>query len=188
MEMKPQRGRSRQSALVASSRRCCVCLTQLLLWWRGQGRRPAMGFGDDLWCPQAHEAVVRLLDSELHLMEVMKKWMGQRAKSERDFAAQLHHMTCLVEKMERSQPGAGPDYISQLNKVSGRLPQGSDARDTFTSLSTVTPIRSFRVALVLPVSVCSCSFLLYCFQSINQSMPICQAPFPTQNVTQAAFI
>lgn len=79
----------------------------------------AMGFGEDLWCPQAHAAVVKLLDSELHLMEVMKKWMGLRAKSERDFSAQLHQMTSMVEKMERSQHGAGPDYISQLNKVRG---------------------------------------------------------------------
>lgn len=76
-----------------------------------------MGFGEDLWCPQAHAAVVRLLDSELHLMEAMKKWMGQRAKSERDFSVQLHCMAAIVEKMERSQHCAGLDYISQLNKV-----------------------------------------------------------------------
>lgn len=84
-----------------------------------------MGFGEDLWCPQAHAAVVKLLDSELHLMEVMKKWMGQRAKSERDFSAQLHHMTSIVEKMERSQHGAGPDHISQLNKVRESMAHGS---------------------------------------------------------------
>lgn len=76
-----------------------------------------MGFGKDLWCPQAHAAVVRLLDSELHLMEVMKKWMGQRAKSEREFSVQLHHMATIVEKLERAQHGTGVDYISQLNKV-----------------------------------------------------------------------
>ncbi|KAM9366153.1 tyrosine-protein kinase Fes/Fps [Symphorus nematophorus] len=75
-----------------------------------------MGFGEDLWCPQAHAAVMRLLDSELHLMEVMKKWMGQRAKSEREFSVQLHHMTAIVEKLDRPQLGAGLDYISQLNK------------------------------------------------------------------------
>lgn len=85
-----------------------------------------MGFGEDLWCPQAHAAVVRLLDSELHLMEVMKKWMGQRAKSEREFSAQLHHMTSIVEKMDRSQHGAGPDYISQLNKSWGVLVSQTD--------------------------------------------------------------
>lgn len=76
-----------------------------------------MGFGEDLWCPQAHAAVMRLLDSELHLMEAMKKWMAQRSKSERDFSVQLHCMAAIVEKMERSQHGAGLDYISQLNKV-----------------------------------------------------------------------
>lgn len=91
-----------------------------------------MGFGSDLWCPQAHAAVVKLLDSELHLMEVMKKWMGQRAKSERDFSAQLHHMTGVVEKMERSQHSAGPDYISQLNKVSGRT-TGFQVGDTLVT-------------------------------------------------------
>lgn len=76
-----------------------------------------MGFGEDLWCPQAHTAVMGLLDSELHLMEVMKRWMGQRAKSEREFSVQLHSMTALVEKMDRPQNIAGQDYISQLNKV-----------------------------------------------------------------------
>lgn len=80
-----------------------------------------MGFGEDLRCPQAHSAVLRLLDSELHLMEVMKKWMGQRAKSEREFSAQLHQMTAMVEKMDRPQTSAGLDYISQLNKVRSSL-------------------------------------------------------------------
>ncbi|XP_041846405.1 tyrosine-protein kinase Fes/Fps isoform X2 [Melanotaenia boesemani] len=80
-----------------------------------------MGFGEDLQSPQAHAAVMRLLDSELHLMEAMKKWMGQRAKSEREFSVQLHHMTALVEKMDKPQSSAGVDYISQLNKSWGVL-------------------------------------------------------------------
>uniref|UniRef100_A0A672HNW4 Tyrosine-protein kinase n=1 Tax=Salarias fasciatus TaxID=181472 RepID=A0A672HNW4_SALFA len=75
-----------------------------------------MGFGEDLRCPQAHTAVMRLLDSELHLMEVMRKWMGQRARSEREFSVQLHQMSVLVEKLDRPQPGTGLDHISQLNK------------------------------------------------------------------------
>lgn len=80
-----------------------------------------MGFGEDLRCPQAHTAVMRLLDSELHLMEVMKKWMGQRAKSEREFSVQLHHMAAMVEKLDRPQLCAGLDYISQLNKVRSHI-------------------------------------------------------------------
>ncbi|GAA6227848.1 tyrosine-protein kinase Fes/Fps-like [Lates japonicus] len=86
-----------------------------------------MGFGEDLRCPQAHAAVMRLLDSELHLMEVMKKWMGQRAKSEREFSVQLHHMATIVEKLDRPQPGAGQDYISQLNKSWGVLVSQTDS-------------------------------------------------------------
>ncbi|XP_015229343.1 PREDICTED: tyrosine-protein kinase Fes/Fps isoform X2 [Cyprinodon variegatus] len=80
-----------------------------------------MGFGEDLRCPQAHAAVMRLLDSELHLMEVMKKWMGQRAKSEREFSVQLHQMTAIADKMDRPQASSGLDYISQLNKSWGVL-------------------------------------------------------------------
>ncbi|XP_034535439.1 tyrosine-protein kinase Fes/Fps [Notolabrus celidotus] len=85
-----------------------------------------MGFGEDLRCPQAHAAVMRLLDSELHLMEVMKKWMGQRAKSERDFSVQLHHMAAMVERLDRPQTSAGLDYISQLNKSWGVLVSQTD--------------------------------------------------------------
>uniref|UniRef100_A0A8D3DGZ7 Tyrosine-protein kinase n=1 Tax=Scophthalmus maximus TaxID=52904 RepID=A0A8D3DGZ7_SCOMX len=85
-----------------------------------------MGFGEDLRCPQAHAAVMRLLDSELHLMEVMNKWMGQRAKSEREFSVQLHNMAAMVEKQERPQLGAGQDHISQLNKSWGVLVSQTD--------------------------------------------------------------
>ncbi|KAJ8247498.1 hypothetical protein GJAV_G00247090 [Gymnothorax javanicus] len=75
-----------------------------------------MGFGEALRCAQAHGAVLRLQDSEMRLMETMKKWMTQRAKSDREFALQLHQMSAMVEKLEGSQPGGGLDYISQLNK------------------------------------------------------------------------
>ncbi|TNM91169.1 hypothetical protein fugu_003458 [Takifugu bimaculatus] len=86
-----------------------------------------MGFGEKLWCPQAHAALVRLLDSELHLMEVMKKWMSQRAKSEREFSVQLHSMATMVEKLDRSQHAAGVDYISQLNQSWGVMVSQTDA-------------------------------------------------------------
>ncbi|KAM3876996.1 tyrosine-protein kinase Fes/Fps [Diretmus argenteus] len=80
-----------------------------------------MGFGEDLRGPQAHAAVLRLLDSELHLMEVMKKWMGQRSRSERDFSVQLHQMSVMVERLDGPQPGGGLDHISQLHKSWGVL-------------------------------------------------------------------
>uniref|UniRef100_A0AAY5KZU2 Tyrosine-protein kinase n=1 Tax=Esox lucius TaxID=8010 RepID=A0AAY5KZU2_ESOLU len=78
-----------------------------------------MGFGEDLWCPQAHAALMRLQDSELRLMEMMKKWMSQRSKSDREFSVQLHQMAAMVEKLDGPQPGSGLDYISQLNQTEG---------------------------------------------------------------------
>ncbi|XP_051947494.1 tyrosine-protein kinase Fes/Fps-like isoform X1 [Xyrauchen texanus] len=75
-----------------------------------------MGFAEDLWCPKGHAALMKLQDSELRLMEVMKKWMTQRAKIGREFSMQLHQMSVMVEKLEGSQPGGGLDYISHLNK------------------------------------------------------------------------
>ncbi|KAM6979602.1 tyrosine-protein kinase Fes/Fps [Aplochiton taeniatus] len=85
-----------------------------------------MGFTEDLWCPQAHAALMRLQDSELRLMEVMKKWMGQRAKSDREFSVQLHQMAAMVERMGGPQAGGGLDYISQLNKSWGVLVSQTD--------------------------------------------------------------
>ncbi|XP_023669951.1 tyrosine-protein kinase Fes/Fps [Paramormyrops kingsleyae] len=75
-----------------------------------------MGFGKEFWCPQAHSAIMRLQDSELRVMETMKKWMSQRAKSDKEFSAQLHQMSVLVEKLE-GPFGGGVDYISQFNKT-----------------------------------------------------------------------
>ncbi|KAM9639235.1 tyrosine-protein kinase Fes/Fps isoform 4-T4 [Morphnus guianensis] len=60
----------------------------------------AMGFGPELWCPQGHSALLRLQDSELRLLELMKKWMSQRAKSDREYAGMLHHMFSQLEKQE----------------------------------------------------------------------------------------
>ncbi|NXE02917.1 FES kinase, partial [Chaetorhynchus papuensis] len=51
-----------------------------------------MGFGPELWCPQGHSALLRLQDGELRLLELMRKWMSQRAKSDREYAGMLHHI------------------------------------------------------------------------------------------------
>ena len=73
-----------------------------------------MRFGEELWCAPAHAALLRLQETELHLMESMKRWMAQRARSERDFSVQLHQMAAMLER--QSRPPAA-DYISQLHKV-----------------------------------------------------------------------
>ncbi|NXH66358.1 FES kinase, partial [Hydrobates tethys] len=75
-----------------------------------------MGFGPELWCPQGHSALLRLQDSELRLLELMKKWMSQRAKSDREYAGMLHHMDALVRcgaVLEGGHPHAVP-YASSL--------------------------------------------------------------------------
>ncbi|XP_014743353.1 PREDICTED: tyrosine-protein kinase Fes/Fps isoform X2 [Sturnus vulgaris] len=59
-----------------------------------------MGFGPELWCPQGHSALLQLQDGELQLLELMKKWMSQRAKSDREYAGMLHHMFSQLEKQE----------------------------------------------------------------------------------------
>ncbi|MEE6503404.1 hypothetical protein FKM82_004817 [Ascaphus truei] len=71
-----------------------------------------MGFGTEFSCPDGHGALLRLQDSELKLMESMKKWLVQRAKSDREYAAMLHQMFTPVDKLE---PGLA-EYTSQLSQ------------------------------------------------------------------------
>nr|XP_021155065.1 tyrosine-protein kinase Fes/Fps isoform X2 [Columba livia] len=49
---------------------------------------------------QGHSALLRLQDSELRLLETMKKWMSQRAKNDREYAGMLHNMFSQLEKQE----------------------------------------------------------------------------------------
>uniref|UniRef100_A0ACB8E4J7 Uncharacterized protein n=2 Tax=Sphaerodactylus townsendi TaxID=933632 RepID=A0ACB8E4J7_9SAUR len=73
---------------------------------------PATGFRLQLGCPEGHSALLQLQEAELRQLDALKKWMGQRAKSDREYAAQLHQMYCLAEKQESGrQPG--PSHVSQ---------------------------------------------------------------------------
>ncbi|XP_061232619.1 tyrosine-protein kinase Fes/Fps isoform X2 [Neopsephotus bourkii] len=75
-----------------------------------------MGFGPELWCPQGHSALLRLQDSELRLLELMKKWMSQRAKSDRQYAGMLHHMFSQLEKQESPGQPRAADHGSQIGE------------------------------------------------------------------------
>ncbi|KAM9275669.1 tyrosine-protein kinase Fes/Fps [Morus bassanus] len=75
-----------------------------------------MGFGPELWCPQGHSALLRLQDNELRLLELMKKWMSQRAKSDREYAGMLHHMFSQLEKQEGPGQLRGGDHSSQIGE------------------------------------------------------------------------
>ncbi|XP_033372915.1 tyrosine-protein kinase Fes/Fps isoform X4 [Parus major] len=49
---------------------------------------------------QPHNEDLATNDGELRLLELMKKWMSQRAKSDREYAGMLHHMFSQLEKQE----------------------------------------------------------------------------------------
>nr|AMP18892.1 gag-fps fusion protein [Avian leukosis and sarcoma virus] len=76
----------------------------------------AMGFGPELWCPKGHSELLRLQDSELRLLELMKKWMSQRAKSDREYAGMLHHMFSQLEKQEGLGHLRATDHSSQIGE------------------------------------------------------------------------
>ncbi|XP_074012024.1 tyrosine-protein kinase Fes/Fps isoform X5 [Numenius arquata] len=76
-----------------------------------------MGFGPELWCPQGHSALLRLQDSELRLLELMKKWMSQRAKSDREYAGMLHHMFSQLEKQEGPGQLRTGDHGGQIGET-----------------------------------------------------------------------
>ncbi|XP_067412173.1 tyrosine-protein kinase Fes/Fps isoform X2 [Emydura macquarii macquarii] len=80
-----------------------------------------MGFGTELCGPQGHSALLRLQDAELRLLGLMKKWMAQRAKSDREYAALLHSMFCQLEKQEGSGQPWPREYKSQLTESWGVL-------------------------------------------------------------------
>ncbi|XP_061451018.1 tyrosine-protein kinase Fes/Fps isoform X2 [Rhineura floridana] len=64
-----------------------------------------MGFAFQLGCPEGHSALLQLQEAELRLLEGLRKWMGQRAKGDRDYAALLHQMHNLAGKQESSGGG-----------------------------------------------------------------------------------
>nr|XP_033776357.1 tyrosine-protein kinase Fes/Fps [Geotrypetes seraphini] len=75
-----------------------------------------MGFGTEFFCPQGHEALLRLQDTELRLMEVMKKWLVQRAKSDKEYSVLLHQMFAQAEKQDVSGQSKLAEYSSQLSQ------------------------------------------------------------------------
>ncbi|XP_060611443.2 tyrosine-protein kinase Fes/Fps [Anolis sagrei] len=71
------------------------------------------GFGPQLGCSEGHAALLQLQDVELRLLEGLRKWMGQRAKSDREYAALLHQMHSLAGKQESSGAALGSSQVSQ---------------------------------------------------------------------------
>lgn len=70
-----------------------------------------MGFGTDL--KYSHEALLKLQDCELRLLESVKKFMTMRIKSDKDYASTLQNLCNQVDKENTSQL----DYVSSVSKV-----------------------------------------------------------------------
>ncbi|XP_056393471.1 tyrosine-protein kinase Fer isoform X2 [Hyla sarda] len=69
-----------------------------------------MGFGMDL--KFSHDALLKLQDWELRLLETVKKFMALRIKSDKDYASTLQNLCNQVDKESAPQL----DYISSVSK------------------------------------------------------------------------
>ncbi|XP_064356250.1 tyrosine-protein kinase Fer isoform X2 [Dromaius novaehollandiae] len=69
-----------------------------------------MGFGSDL--KYSHDALLKLQDWELRLLETVKKFMVMRVKSDKEYASTLQNLCNQVDKESTSQL----DYISNVSK------------------------------------------------------------------------
>ncbi|XP_061479693.1 tyrosine-protein kinase Fer isoform X3 [Rhineura floridana] len=69
-----------------------------------------MGFGNDL--KHSHEALVKLQDWELRLLETVKKFMAMRIKSDKEYSSTLQNLCNQVDKESTSQL----DYVSNVSK------------------------------------------------------------------------
>uniref|UniRef100_A0A8B9Q819 Tyrosine-protein kinase n=1 Tax=Apteryx owenii TaxID=8824 RepID=A0A8B9Q819_APTOW len=69
-----------------------------------------MGFGSDL--KYSHDALLKLQDWELRLLETVKKFMVMRVKSDKEYASTLQNLCNQVDKESTCQL----DYISNVSK------------------------------------------------------------------------
>ncbi|XP_012875888.1 PREDICTED: tyrosine-protein kinase Fer [Dipodomys ordii] len=70
-----------------------------------------MGFGSEL--KNSHEAVLKLQDWELRLLETVKKFMSLRIKSDKEYASTLQNLCNQVDKESTVQM----NYVSNVSKV-----------------------------------------------------------------------
>ncbi|KAM9251459.1 tyrosine-protein kinase Fer-like isoform 1-T1 [Cariama cristata] len=69
-----------------------------------------MGFGSDL--KYSHDALLKLQDWELRLLETVKKFMVMRVKSDKEYASTLQNLCNQIDKESTCQL----DYISNVSK------------------------------------------------------------------------
>ena len=62
-----------------------------------------MGFGTDLQGKASHEALLRVQDAEIRLLENMKQCFNRRIKSDRDYALSLYGVIQQAQRIENSE-------------------------------------------------------------------------------------
>lgn len=90
-----------------------------------------MGFGSDL--KNSHEAVLKLQDWELRLLETVKKFMALRIKSDKEYASTLQNLCNQVDKESTIQV----NYVSNVSKVRGII-------SSSTVYTTITVLKANR--------------------------------------------
>ena len=72
-----------------------------------------MGFGTELQSPQSHESLVKLQETEIKQLEIIKKCVAHRIKCDRDYAGSLSKLAGIAHTFDNPE-----SYTSPLFKVS----------------------------------------------------------------------
>lgn len=94
-----------------------------------------MGFGSDL--KNSHEAVLKLQDWELRLLETVKKFMALRIKSDKEYASTLQNLCNQVDKESTIQV----NYVSNVSKVRGIISSST----VYTTITVLKANRSYYI-------------------------------------------
>lgn len=103
--------------------------------WRIRQCLIKMGFGSDL--KNSHEAVLKLQDWELRLLETVKKFMALRIKSDKEYASTLQNLCNQVDKESTIQV----NYVSNVSKVRGIISSST----VYTTITVLKANRSYYI-------------------------------------------
>ena len=74
-----------------------------------------MGFSSSLQGKSSHEALLARQDSELKLLENLKRWLVLRIKCDRDYASALVSLTSITSKFEKSEELSGSLFLQAVH-------------------------------------------------------------------------
>lgn len=74
-----------------------------------------MGFSSSLQGKSSHEALLARQDSELKLLENLKRWLVLRIKCDRDYASALVSLTSITSKFEKNEELSGSLFLQAVH-------------------------------------------------------------------------